>query len=88
MPAQRLSTLNVPEYGLRLRLLEEYCLVEQVLLPRRRLVTADAGRGTRDTAPVRQLPGVTARVGLSLAGGALLCSRPERARAGRHTGAD
>ena len=30
MPAGRLSTLNVAEYGLRLRLLEEYCLVEQV----------------------------------------------------------
>jgi len=52
MPAERLSTLNVPEYGLRLRLLEEYCLVAQVLLPRRRLVAADAGRGARDTVPV------------------------------------
>lgn len=57
MPAERLSTMNVAEYGLRLRLLEEYCLVEQVFF----VCSADAGGGQATRYLSRQLPGLTAR---------------------------
>jgi hypothetical protein len=31
MPGEKSSTVNIAEYGLRLRMLEEYCIVEQVM---------------------------------------------------------